>query len=81
MVGAILLAFVLLIRRAKQRRFLRPRLLEMSAIGEDEPKSPAIRYPSTDLSRGSHYSANLSTDTRGSIKGMVKPEDIMEEIQ
>ena len=81
--GAVALAAFILFRRAKRRRFLRPSRLELLGIGDDEPKSPALRYPSPDLWRESNYSANLSTDTNsGLTKGNVgKSEDIIAEFQ
>jgi len=62
---------------------LRPGRLELLGIGDDEPKSPALRYPSPDLGRESNYGANLSTDTKpGVTKGTVgKSEDIIAESQ
>lgn len=54
----------------------------MAAIGEDEPKSPALRYPSPDLSRESYYGANLSSDTRGSTNAVINTsQDLIEEVQ
>lgn len=54
----------------------------MAAIGEDEPKSPALRYPSLDHSRESYYGANLNSDTRGSTNAIInKSADLIEEVR